>query len=60
MKALDNYMNELVFEEIVTDEFYGDGWYLAGVASGIVVGGLIVLTQSGITLSQYYEYLYEK
>ena len=34
-------INEFAFEEVDTDELYGDGWFIGGAAAGAVVGGAI-------------------
>lgn len=38
----------LVFDEVDTDEFYGDGWFIGGAISGAAVGGAI---WAGVTLT---------
>ena len=41
MEMKDKHMNELFFEEVKTDELYGDGGFIGGVAGGVFVGGAI-------------------
>ncbi len=40
MELTDKSINEFAFEEVDTDELYGDGWFIGG-AAGAVVGGAI-------------------
>lgn len=39
MELTDKSINEFAFEEVDTDELYGDGWFIGGAAA--VVGGAI-------------------
>lgn len=32
------------YEEMEVAEEFGDGWFVAGVATGVVIGAVIVLT----------------
>ena len=32
------------FEEMEVAEEFGDGWFAAGVATGVVIGAVVVLT----------------
>lgn len=41
MELTDKYIKNLTFEEVDTDELYGDGWFIGGAATGVVVGGVI-------------------
>lgn len=44
MKLTDNYIKEFTFEEMETNELYGDGWFIGGAVAGVVVGGVLALT----------------
>ncbi len=41
MEITNNVLNDLIFEEVESDELYGDGWFIAGAVGGVVVGGVI-------------------
>ena len=41
MELTDKSINEFAFEEVDTDELYGDGWFIGGAAASAVVGGAI-------------------
>ncbi|MGT2946235.1 hypothetical protein [Streptococcus chenjunshii] len=39
---------DLLFEEIDTNELYGDGYFIGGAAAGVIVGAAI---WAGVTLT---------
>ena len=43
-KKRENSKPETKFEEMEVAEEFGDGWFAAGVATGIVIGTVVVLT----------------
>lgn len=40
MELTDNLNKELTFDEVDTDEFYGDGWFIGGAIAGAIWAGV--------------------
>ena len=44
MELTDKSINEFAFEEVDTDELYGDGWFIAGAVVGGAIWAGVALT----------------